>query len=141
MTTTANRHEEGSRRRACVLHAEDDRLTSLAIARLLTLKGFTVESATDGLEALTELLSRPNSYDLIITDQSMPLLTGLEWLQEVREVGFSGRIIVFASSLPDEVASRFCELGVDRILSKAGSLQLLLDASQELLSKAPLRKG
>ena len=127
-------------RRACILHAEDDRLTSVSIARLLTVKGFTVESAANGLEALTKLLSQPDAYDLIITDQSMPSLTGVEWLQGIRETGFSGKIIVFAASLPGEMASRFLQLGVDRILSKSGSLQSLLDAIQELLNEAAARE-
>lgn len=128
-------------RRACILHAEDDRFTSMSIARLLTLKGFKVESATNGLDALTELMSHPAAYDLIITDQSMPSLTGVEWLQGIRDTGFSGKIIVFAVALPDELVSRFRELGVERILSKSGSLQSLLDAIEELLGKTTAGKG
>lgn len=127
-------------RRACILHAEDDRFTSLSIARLLTLKGFKVESATNGLDALTEFLSHPATYDLIITDQSMPSLTGVEWLQGIRDTGFSGKVIVFAASLPDELVSRFRELGVERILNKSGSLQTLLDAIEELLNEPTVRE-
>ena len=128
-------------RRACILHAEDDRFTSVSIARLLTLKGFKVESAADGLAALTELLAHPASYDLIITDQSMPSLTGVEWLRAIQHAGFSGKIIVFAASLPDELASRFRELGVERILNKSGSLKSLMDAIEELVGKPATGKG
>ncbi len=123
-------------RRACILHAEDDRFTSMSIARLLTLKGFKVESATNGLDALTELLSRPAAYDLIITDQSMPSMTGIEWLQGIRESGFSGKIIVYAASLPEDLAGRLRELGVERIVHKSESLQSLLEAIHELLGEA-----
>lgn len=122
-------------RRACILHAEDDRFTSLSIARLLTLKGFKVESATNGLDALAELMSHPAAYDLVITDQSMPSLTGVELLQRIRDTGFSGKLIVFAAALPDELVRRFRALGVERILSKSGSLQSLLDAIEDLLHK------
>ena len=141
MTNAATKQNEVPARRACILHAEDDRFTSTSIARLLTLKGFKVESATNGLDALAELLSHPAAYDLIITDQSMPALTGVEWLQGIRDTGFSGKIIVFAASVSDETAKRFHALGVDRILSKSGSLQSLLDAIDKLLEETAAGKG
>lgn len=141
MTNAAKQQEHIPTRRACILHAEDDRLTSMSIARLLTLKGFKVECAADGLDALTELMSVPATYDLTITDQSMPSLTGVEWLQGIRDTGFSGKVIVFAVALPEELVSRFRELGVERILNKSESLQSLLDAIEELLGETPAGKG
>jgi CheY-like chemotaxis protein len=125
--------ERNPRRRACVLYAEDDRLTSAAIVRLLTIKGFKVESAANGQEALAKLLSQPAAYDFIITDQAMPLLTGEEWLKEIRGSGFSGRIIVYAASLPGDLERRLRELGVEKIVQKTESLQSLLDALEERL--------
>ena len=131
---TAVRQQQPSRtRRVCVLYAEDDRLTSAAIARLLTVKGFKVETAANGQEALGKLLSQPAAYDFIITDQAMPLLTGEEWLRRAREGGFAGRVIVYAASLPDTLAARLRELGVERIVNKTESLQTLLDALGEPL--------
>ena len=118
------------------MHAEDDRLTSAAIARLLTVEGYKVESAANGLDARTELLSHPAIYDLIITDQAMPLLTGEEWLKGIREIGFSGKILVYAASLPENIAERLREMGVERIIHKSESLQSLLDAIHELLEDA-----
>lgn len=136
MTNAVRQSEQSPIRRACILHAEDDRLTSVAIARLLTVKGYKVESAANGLDALTELLSHPASYDLIITDQAMPSLTGEEWLKGIRESGFSGKIIVYAASLPESVVDHLRELGVERIIHKSESLQSLLDAIHELLEDA-----
>lgn len=133
MTNAVRQREHSPTRHACVLHAEDDRLTSAAIARLLTVNGFKVETAANGQEALRKLLSQPAAYDFIITDQAMPLLTGEEWLRRAREGGFSGRVVVYAASLPDTLAARLRELGVERIVNKTESLQTLLDALGEPL--------
>lgn len=135
-TTTMNappQREKIPKRSVCVLYAEDDRLTSAAIAPLLTVKGFKVETAANGQEALGKLLSQPAAYDFIITDQAMPLLTGEEWLRRAREGGFAGRVIVYAASLPDTLVARLRELGVERIVNKAESLHTLLDALGEPL--------
>ena len=99
---------------------------------MLTVKGFKVETAANGQEALGKLLSQPAAYDFIITDQAMPLLTGEEWLRRAREGGFAGRVIVYAASLPDTLAA-LRELGVERIVNKTESLQTLLDALGEPL--------
>jgi DNA-binding response OmpR family regulator len=131
MNTTARQPQPGQSRRACVLHAGDDRLTSAAITRLLTVKGFKVENAANGQKALGKLLSLPATYDFIITDQGMPLLTGEGWLIRAREGGFAGRVIVYAASLPDTLAARVREPGVERIVNKAESLHTLLDALDE----------
>ena len=131
---TAVRQQQPSRsRRVCVLYAEDDRLTSAAIARLLTVRGFKVETAANGQEALGKLLTQPAAYDFIITDQAMPLLTGEEWLRRAREGGFAGRVIVYAASLSETLAARLRELGVERIVNKTESLHTLLDALGEPL--------
>lgn len=136
MMNAVRQREHSPTRHACVLHAEDDRLTSLAIARLLTIKGFKVVTAANGREARSKLLLQPTAYDLVITDQVMPSLTGEEWLEGIRESGFAGKIIVYAASLPADLAGRLRELGVERIVHKSESLQSLLDAIHELLGEA-----
>jgi DNA-binding response OmpR family regulator len=120
-------------RNICILHAEDDRFTSASIARLLTVKGFIVQSAANGLEALEMILGCPSAFDLIITDQSMPSLSGVEWLRGIRDTGFTGRILVFAADLSAEDRGRFVHLGVNRIVNKSAGLQALLDAVEFML--------
>ena len=133
---TLTRTEAGqSIRRACILHAEDDRLTAAAIARLLTIKGFSVDKAANGQEALAKFMAHPTAYDLIITDQTMPFLSGEEWVTQLRGNGFTGKVVVYAASLPDNVLCHLHELGVEKVVHKSESLQSLLDAIQESLER------
>lgn len=133
MTTVRKRHEQVVARNICILHAEDDRFTSASIARLLTVKGFIVQSAANGLEALEKILGCPSAFDLIITDQSMPSLSGVEWLKGIRDTGFTGKILVFAADVSAEDRGRFVRLGVNRIVNKSAGLQALLDAVEFML--------
>lgn len=50
----------------------------------LKAKGFEVESANDGKQALDKL--RTNHYDLVLTDRNMPVLDGIELAKEVRAI-------------------------------------------------------
>jgi CheY-like chemotaxis protein len=66
-----------------VLIAEDDpvfrRVMSFSVAR----GGFAVECAGTGLEAYERLLQ--GGIDFLVTDQQMPLCTGLELLQKIAD--------------------------------------------------------
>lgn len=50
------------------------RMTGMMLARL----GYAVESAATGLEALEIMRGRNGAFDLVLTDQNMPKMTGLE---------------------------------------------------------------
>ena len=52
---------------------------------LLTSYGYECTKKYDSEEALNFFLSEPDSFDLIITDQTMPNLTGLELIDCIRE--------------------------------------------------------
>jgi response regulator RpfG family c-di-GMP phosphodiesterase len=124
------RREKKPRRRVCVLYAEDDRLTSVAISRLLTVNGFKVETAANGQEALRKLLSQPAAYDFIITDQVMPLLTGEEWLMKAGWRAESSCMpLPCLIPWPHVCGNR----GRERTVHKTGSLPALLDAMGEPL--------
>lgn len=71
--------------RGQVLVVEDDVLLSEYFRELLSIAGYDVEMAASG-EAALEVLGRDSSgIDLLITDQTMPGMTGLELIARVRE--------------------------------------------------------
>jgi CheY-like chemotaxis protein len=69
-----------------VLVVDDDAAVLDVMARTLTRLGYGVRSFTSGPEALTCFLAAPDDFDLILTDQMMPRMTGLALLELIREV-------------------------------------------------------
>lgn len=66
-----------------ILVAEDSReIRSFLEENVLVPAGYTVRTAEDGLSALT--LAREIKPDLLITDQQMPNLTGIELIQQLK---------------------------------------------------------
>ncbi|MCW8955317.1 MAG: PAS domain S-box protein [Gammaproteobacteria bacterium] len=53
------------------------------LEELLEMNQFCVDYFSDPKQALTKFRQNPYSYDLIITDQSMPGITGLQFIQQV----------------------------------------------------------
>ena len=63
----------------------DDEIELLEAHRLfLELKGYSIETCTNGFDALSKL--NENAYDLLLLDESMPGLTGLEIVSRVRKI-------------------------------------------------------
>lgn len=63
----------------------DDEIELLEAHRLfLELKGYSIDTCTNGFDALSKL--DENAYDLLLLDESMPGLTGLEIVSRVRKI-------------------------------------------------------
>lgn len=65
-----------------VLVVDDEKLIRDIVADFLTLEGYTVRTASDGLSATAEL--QRSRYDVVITDLKMPNMGGLDLLAEIR---------------------------------------------------------
>jgi signal transduction histidine kinase len=70
--------------RIMVIDDEDELLQLLD--RMLTNMGYQVQSYTDSTEALREFLADPDGCDLVLTDMTMPKLTGKELVRKILAV-------------------------------------------------------
>jgi CheY-like chemotaxis protein len=68
---------------AVALVVDDSMLIRYTVCRFLEERGFAVESATNGLEAL-QILERVRP-DLIVTDMQMPKMSGTELITAVKK--------------------------------------------------------
>jgi PAS domain S-box-containing protein len=71
----------GGRERILFLDDEEDLV--FAGQRMLEKLGYDVVAGTDSLEALEVFRSQPDRFDLVITDQTMPRLTGERLAREI----------------------------------------------------------
>lgn len=78
--------EKSSPKRYCILVVDDDPENLRAFTSFLN-KEYDVVTALDGAEAL-EIIdqSSPERFQLIISDQRMPRLTGVEFLERTRDI-------------------------------------------------------
>ncbi len=82
--TPAPRGEPKIRGRVMVV--DDDPVVGETLRRLLTTRRFEVNVQTSALAAIEALAALPGQYDVLITDLSMPDLSGLDLLDRLRSV-------------------------------------------------------
>ncbi len=107
-----------------ILLVEDDPKLSQFIAAELSLEGYRVTVAIDGLEGLT--IARDTQPDLIILDWMLPEISGLDVCMRLRKIG--SRIPIIMLTAKDEIPDRVTGLnaGADDYLTKPFSIQELL---------------
>ncbi|WP_420345210.1 ATP-binding protein [Pelagibius sp.] len=116
-----------------ILVVEDQPMNQLVLRRQLRRLGADCDLAEHGAEAL-DLLDR-GSYDLIITDCSMPVMDGFELSRAVRALEDAGRprsaIIALTANAVTGDAQRCYDAGMDAYLSKPVGLSELSRALEQ----------
>ncbi|MEV6673046.1 response regulator transcription factor [Streptomyces sp. NPDC051162] len=117
-----------------VLVVDDDPEVRAAVVDGLTVEGYAVRSAADGLEALSAVAADPPAA--IVLDLAMPVLDGLAVCRRLRGVGDRTPVLVLTAR--DAVSDRVAGLdaGADDYLVKPFALDELLARLRALLRRA-----
>lgn len=117
-----------------ILCIDEYELMLLTMQHMLEYEGWQVEGFRDGAQAL-EKLESDGRYDVIIVNEKLPGMSGLEILRRVRELDHRRQtpIIMFAS-LASEAQARL--LGVNAVLQKPHDIRHLTEVVARCLREA-----
>lgn len=66
-----------------IMLVDDEQAIVFLGRQMLERQGYRITTATDSRQALETFLASPQDFDLIITDQTMPHMSGIEWTQKI----------------------------------------------------------
>lgn len=69
-----------------VLVVDDEDVTRQTITKMLEAGGFTVLTASSGADALDRLDERSDEIDMVLSDNTMPGMTGIDLAYHIRDV-------------------------------------------------------
>ena len=101
-----------------ILIADDAAFFRKTLEQVLSHQGWTVTAVADGQQAVEQWLA--NSYDLVLLDIEMPVMTGIEAVEKIRDDhDESASTIVALTSHNDESRTQqFLDAGFTKCLSK-----------------------
>jgi DNA-binding NtrC family response regulator len=85
---------------ACILVVDDNKDLLNTFALILKRKGYLVDTAQDGIEAMEKFVSR--HFDMILMDAIMPRRNGIETLHMMRQHDSSAKIILMTAYCDEE---------------------------------------
>lgn len=101
-----------------VLVAEDEALVAGFLGELLTGWGLKVTVMPDGAAAREAFVAQPEAFDLVMTDQTMPRMSGIEFAGEVRRIRPEVPVVVLSAYADGISPKKLKESGVDLVLQK-----------------------
>jgi CheY-like chemotaxis protein len=116
----------------CILVVDDDSDTRQLSVDVLAGSGYNVEAVKDGAAGWEALQAR-NNYDLVVTDNSMPNMTGIEMIEKLRSARIAVPIIMATEHLPTHEFARKPWLKPDATLQRPFSNDDLLETVKKVL--------
>jgi CheY-like chemotaxis protein len=113
-----------------ILYAEDYKLLLHYVKELLEAQGWRVETCADGLSAL-EMIEGDNNFDLLVLDNSLPGMSGLELVRRARSLPHRQRTPIIMLSASD-VALSASRAGVNTFLKKPDEIGALIETVKRL---------
>ncbi|MBN4072355.1 response regulator [bacterium AH-315-F03] len=121
-----NRTTQGSGQRIMVV--DDEELLVTMCSAMLTQLGYTVTSSSESTEALAKFATCPNDFDLVVTDQRMPDLTGSELTAEIHKIRPDIPVILVTGYSEEICRENAASFGFSDFLSKPYTKNILSES-------------
>lgn len=107
----------------CILVVDDSTTVRKFVSVSLSMQGFEVVTACDGMDALEKLPQK--KFDLVITDLNMPTMDGFEFIRNLKSnPEYKDLPVIILTSLSDDMnREEGKRLGVDSYVVKPFSLE------------------
>src|ERR1051325_8544228 len=119
-----------------VLVVDDEEALMAVTSETLKRLGYEPAAFPDGAKALAEFESRPERFDVLVTDEVMPGLTGTDLASSVRRRRRDLPIVLVSGYIGPLMSERALAAGVDAILKKPVQSRELAAALARVLKRA-----
>ncbi|EJG0702855.1 TPA: response regulator [Vibrio parahaemolyticus] len=122
-----------------ILLAEDNRVNALVAKGFCEKLGHTVDVAENGLVAVEK--ARDNDYDLILMDNHMPEMNGVEATRFIREkLRVKTLLFAYTADVFREAHDHFIAAGADHVLTKPLQRESFADALKQFSARLKVKQ-
>jgi PAS domain S-box-containing protein len=116
-----------------IVYVDDYEALVFLAGRLLRKHGYRVTTFVSGEEALDWFRRSQEPVDLLVTDQNMPGMSGVELVRAVRELRPSQRMAIVSGHVNEQLVNEAQAVGVSDVLGKQDSMDALAESVRQLL--------
>ena len=119
----------------CVLFVDDEESITELGRGFLEVLGYTVIPFSSSLAALDAFTADPDRFDVIVTDYTMPEMTGIELARRIKTIRPGIPVVLCSGHASDADAERKISAGISRALQKPFSLENLAESVRQALDE------
>jgi CheY-like chemotaxis protein len=116
-----------------ILFVDDEPMLVKMTKKLLTGLGYTVTALSDSLAALKFLTEKGGEVDLLVTDQTMPGMTGIELAKEALKIRKDLPVILCTGFSNEVSPKRAAAIGISQFVMKPFSPHEISDVIRKVL--------
>jgi two-component system, cell cycle sensor histidine kinase and response regulator CckA len=105
-----------------ILLVDDEEQVVAATAEMLKKLNYKVTEMTSARHALLEFLKKPGQFDLVITDLTMPYMSGIDLCEKIKEVRVDIPVLLFSGYLEEFSRSKAVQAGINGFCMKPVAL-------------------
>ncbi|MFL6590508.1 MAG: response regulator [Chthoniobacterales bacterium] len=125
-----------------ILVVDDDPPARILASRVFSEAGFDVVSVESGFECLEQVRKRPNGFDLILLDFSMPFMDGAETFRRLRAINPRAVVLLSTGFMTheDNRVARLAAAGLDGFILKPHRPDELLAKVNGILQRVKMSR-
>ncbi len=120
-----------------ILYVDDDEGLVFLGTRMLKRLGYRVTGYTDASIALSEFRARPREFDFVVSDLSMPRMSGLEFAQEILAIRPDIPVVISTGYIRPEDQERAQAIGVYKLIQKPHTMEHLQQTLADVFARTP----
>jgi CheY-like chemotaxis protein len=124
---------------ARILYLDDEEPLVFLMKRMLEHLGHRIAAFTRSDEALAAFTATPHDFDLVLTDMSMPGMSGIEFAQRVLAVRPGTLVVIATGHIQNKDVERARAAGVREVIQKPNTLDEMTSTVNRLLGQARLQ--
>ena len=117
-----------------ILAVDNEPSVTFSLGQIFNAPRYELSAVENGDAALARLDSGSEQYDVIIVDQKMPHMSGLELVGEMRKRGITSKIMVLSADLMPEVRAAYERVDVHLVFPKPFDIRELRSAIDHLVA-------
>jgi CheY-like chemotaxis protein len=121
---------------ARILYLDDEEPLAFLVKRMLQVLGHEALVFTDPTEAIAAFRAAPGSFALVLTDLSMPAMSGIDFARHIFEIRADAPVAVLTGHAPPKEVEAAHAAGIRDVLQKPGTLEQMEQTLNGLLSEA-----
>ena len=118
-----------------ILFIDDEKMVVDFSRELLEELGYKVVTQTDPVAAIEVFKKNSVNFDIVITDKTMPRLTGFDVIRKIRAIRADIPVVLCSGYQDKEDMEKLQALGINQLITKPARINVLAKAIRDVLDK------